>query len=437
MNNDTPKPIDETPTPDLTPEANNNDVSIPEDGDKRKGKTFAISGVLLLVIIISVIVTTMMMNGGKKDGGEGGDNGGGSSIVDDGDDEESTELSSGTVTTKIDGKTISYAGAYVVDGIEATISSGTYESATDNQAVFLVINGGKLTIKGGTVINKTGSENFQGRGDDYSFYGINSAIVVVGEGSTATIDGALINTSVSGANAVVATNSGSVTIKNSTISTTKDGSRGLHATYSGVIKASNTKISTKGGSSASLATDRGEGTVEAVSMELSTAGAGSPLIYSTGDIKVSSSTGTSTGAQIAVVEGKNSVTIDDCEFSTNGIGNRNNVDNAAVMIYQSMSGDASVGTGSFTATDSKFTVLSDSEQYQTVPFFFVTNTTATITLDGVNMEFYEDGYFILASGTNEWGKSGNNGATVTVNANNIESSSTEVGVDEISSVTGL
>ena len=436
MNNDKPE-LDETPTQDNVENIGTSNEDLVETKESKK-RTLEISGTLFIIILVVVISVVMTFNMSKKDSDNGSSDGNGSSVID-GDDNDgaNTELTSKSVTTTIDRKTITYNGAYVVDGIEATINSGTYESSTDDQVVFLVINGGKLTINGGVVINKTGSANSNGRGDNYSFYGINSAVVVVGEGSSATIDGALINTSTSGANAVVATNGGSVTINNSAISTTKDGSRGLHATYGGTINSNKTTISTKGGSSAALATDRGSGTVVANAMELSTAGAGSPLIYSTGDIKVTSSTGTSTGAQIAVVEGKNSITLDDCEFSTNGIGNRNNVDNAAVMIYQSMSGDASMGAGSFTASDSKLTVLSDSEQYETVPFFFVTNTTASISLSGVEMNFYEDGYFILASGTNEWGNAGNNGGTVTVDAKNISTSSSEIGVDEISSVSGL
>ena len=436
MNNDKPE-LDETPTQDNVENIGTSNEDLVETKESKK-RTLEISGTLFIIILVVVISVVMTINMSKKDSDNGSSDGNGSSVID-GDDNDgaNTELTSKSVTTTIDRKTITYNGAYVVDGIEATINSGTYESSTDNQVVFLVINGGKLTINGGVVINKTGSANSNGRGDNYSFYGINSAVVVVGEGSSAMIDGALINTSTSGANAVVATNGGSVTINNSAISTTKDSSRGLHATYGGTINSNKTTISTKGGSSAALATDRGSGIVVANAMELSTAGAGSPLIYSTGDIKVTSSTGTSTGAQIAVVEGKNSITLDDCEFSTNGIGNRNNVDNAAVMIYQSMSGDASMGAGSFTASDSKLTVLSDSEQYETVPFFFVTNTTASISLSGVEMNFYEDGYFILASGTNEWGNAGNNGGTVTVDAKNISTSSSEIGVDEISSVSGL
>ncbi len=350
---------------------------------------------------------------------------------------DNTKLDPGTVTVTIDKKTVTYKGAYVVDGIEATIGSGEYESANDDEAVFLVINGGSLKIQGDVTISKTGSEDFAGRGDDYSFYGINSAIVVVGEGSSVSIDGAKISTSVSGANAVVATNGGEAVVMNSEIDTSMDGSRGLHATYGGSINADKVTIDTKGGSCAALATDRGEGTVVASNMKLSTAGAGSPLIYSTGSITVSNSTGTSTGAQIAVVEGKNSISLQGCDFSANGNGNRGSVDNAGVMIYQSMSGDASVGTGSFTATDSTLTVLSSSNVYDSTPFFFVTNTNATIDLTGTTISFNAVQKFILATSTNEWGRSGLNGGKVSITMSDVNATNTEVEVDSISSVEGI
>ncbi|MBR0488543.1 hypothetical protein IJJ39_02630 [Candidatus Saccharibacteria bacterium] len=364
------------------------------------------------------------------DSSDNGDAGAGAQIM-------STELSSGTVTTTIGGKSITYNAAYVVDGVDVTISGGTFESTTDDQVTFLVINGGSLTIEGDVLVDKTGSSDFAGRGDNYSFYGTNSAIAVVGEGSTVNINGAAITTSVSGANAVVATNGGEAVVQNTTINTTKDNSRGLHATYGGVINANNTKIATQGGSCAALATDRGAGIVIASNMTLSTAGAGSPLIYSTGDISVTDSTGTATGAQIAVVEGKNSVTLKGCEFSANGIGNRNNVDNAAVMIYQSMSGDASVGTGSFTASDCTLNVLDSSSVYDSTPFFFITNTDATISLTNVVANFSSDEKFISAVGTSEWGRSGSNGADVNVTLTNVTATNTAVETDSISSVTGL
>ncbi len=394
----------------------------------KKGLFTGASCLVFLAIVISVLVT-MRMQGNNSEQTAGGDM---TEVVEE--VGENTELAAGGVEVTIDGKTVEYVGAYVVDGIEATISSGTYESDSDDEVVFLVVNGGSLKIDGEVAINKSGSENFQGRGDDYSFYGTNSAIVVVGEGSSVSINGASITTTVSGANAVVATNGGEVLIENSTISTSKDNSRGLHATFQGSINADNVTIATLGGSCAALATDRGEGKVVANNMTLSTAGAGSPLIYSTGAITVTNSKGTATGAQIAVVEGKNSINLNGCEFSANGNGNRGSVDNAGVMIYQSMSGDASVGTGSFTATDCTLTVLSDSSVYDSTPFFFVTNTTATIDLTGTEISFSPSEKFILAMGTDEWGRSGSNGGDVTLTTTEVNATNTGVEIDAISSV---
>lgn len=410
-----------------------NEVALkPETEEKSNAGMFAgvSSALIVLVVVISVVVTMGMQQNNSND-----KSGTGNYSIVDGD----TNLTSGSVTTTVGGKSVTYKGTYVVDGVEATISSGTYESTTDDEVVFLVINGGSLRIDGEATINKSGSADFAGRGDNYSFYGINSAITVVGEGSSVEINGSKINTTVSGANAVVATNGATAVVSGAEISTTKDNSRGLHATYGGTINADNTKITTQGGSCAALATDRGTGTVVADNMTLSTAGAGSPLIYSTGNISVTNSTGVATGAQIAVMEGKNSISLQGCEFSANGNGNRNRngVDNAGIMIYQSMSGDASVGTGSFTATDCTLTVLASSSVYNVTPFFFITNTDATIDLTGTTASFNADEKFISALGTNEWGKSGSNGGRVTVDLSDVNATNTEIETDSISSVSGL
>lgn len=422
-----------------------------ESGEKKQSSKLKIwlgvaCGVLVVAMVVMAVMLSMSNGDGSGDNGgsSSGNSGSGSTVADDEDSDEdeigavdNSELASGSVTTTIDGRTITYKAAYVVDGVEATIGSGVYESISDDEVTFLVINGGSLTIRGEVEIYKTGSSDFNGRGDEYSFYGTNSAIVVVGEGSSASIIGATITTDVSGANAVVATNGGTVNIGQSTIETFMDNSRGLHATYGGVINADKATINTRGGSSASLATDRGEGTVTAKEMTLATAGAGSPLIYSTGAITVYNSTGTATGAQIAVVEGKNSVVLDGCDFTANGNGNRNGVDNAGVMIYQSMSGDAGVGVGSFAAKDSTLTVAADSSVYNETPFFFVTNTEAEVKLTDVTVDFSDAAAFVAALGTSEWGQSGANGGQATFTVSGLTATNTNVEVDEISSVSGL
>jgi hypothetical protein len=268
----------------------------------------------------------------------------------------------------------------------------------------------------------TGSAASDGRvNDDYNFYGINSGIVVAGDGSSASIKNASISTASNGSNAIVAANKGSVEIASSSIETSGSaGSRGLHATYSGSINANGVSIKTQGASSAALATDRGGGTVTASDMKLETNSAGSPLIYSTGDITVSDSTGSSNKAQAVVVEGGSSACIEGCEFFCSGGGNRRGesesdhnehvIDACGVFIYQSFSGDASEGVDHFTARNSVITVTD-----KDVPMFFITNITAEIELESCEF-YYSSESFITAEETNEWGKLGSNGgkATVTV-----------------------
>lgn len=344
-----------------------------------------------------------------------------------------SEFTSGVASAVIDSKNITYSAAYIVDGKDITISSGTYESTKANQAVFLVINGGSLTIDGTVKIKDTKNSTNKGNNDNYNFYGINSAVVVVGANSKANINGATITSNDNGSNAVFATASGSVNIKNSTISTTQNSSRGLDATFSGTIIADNVNINTKGGSSASLATDRGAGTISATNMTLSTKGAGSPLIYSTGDITLKNSKGTSNGSQLVVIEGKNKATVENSTLSSNGIGNRNDVDNCGVMIYQSMSGDASQGTGNFIVKNSSLTIDSDSSVYSSAPFFFITNTNANISMTNTDIS-YGSNILIHAQGTSEWGNNNSNGGTLNMTTDN-QNLEGETVADAISNVT--
>ena len=331
----------------------------------------------------------------------------------------STDNDSNSYTTNIGGTSVTYKTKNLISS-DTTLNSGEYTSSESDETVFLITNG-TLTLNPGVKVTKTGSSRRlqgpeEGGGtsdaDSYSFYGINSAIVVLGSGK-AVINGVTITTSSYGSNAVVATNGGTIDIKNSVISTEGDSSRGIHATYSGVITAENVTITTQGGSCANIATDRGEGTITATKMTLSTAGAGSPLIYSTGEITVSDSTGSSTGAQIVVVEGKNSVILTNCQFTATGVGNRNNVDKSGIMVYQSMSGDADTGTGTFEAHDSTLTILESSSVYDSAPMFFITNIEAIITLENTSTSFGSN-VFMNATATDEWGNSGNNGGIVSL-----------------------
>ena len=309
-----------------------------------------------------------------------------------------------------------------------TISSDQTATAADTSVIY-VSSTGSATI-GSNTISKTSGDS--SNTENSEFYGVNAAILV--NGGSATLTGTTVTTAAKGANAIFATNSGTITINGGTITSTGASSaRGLDATYGGKITANSLTINTSGGSCASLATDRGEGTVSCTSCTLTTAGAGSPVIYSTGDITITSSTGTATGAQMVVVEGKNSATVKSSTLKCTGIGNRNNVDKCGVMIYQSQSGDADDGIGSFTASDSKMEILSSSSVYSSAPMFFVTNTEATITLSNVTFT-YGSGIFLDIEGTDQWGTSGSNGGDVTMTVTG-QTIVGDIVVDDYSSLT--
>ena len=231
------------------------------------------------------------------------------------------------------------------------------------------------------------------------------------------------------------------TIKNVKITTHSDKSRGLDATYSGTINAENVIINTDGQSCAALATDRGEGQVHVKNSDINTGvskdnGRGSPLIYSTGNITLEKTKGTSYVSQIACIEGKNSIELTDCDLKGYGGGNRQDgdayVDLGGVFIYQSMSGDADVGTSLFSTKNSKLAIPEDSPVYSQAPMFHVTNTACVINMDNTELSF-GSGTFLEVSSQNQWGNEGSNGGTAEINTDN-EKIDGNVIVDSISSL---
>ena len=256
-------------------------------------------------------------------------------------------------------------------------------------------------------VTKTGDAD----GDEADFYGEDSA-VFADDGATLTITDSLIETNGRHANAVFSYGEGTVVnISNSVIETQGDCSGGLMTTGGGAMNAENLTINTAGRSSAAIRSDRGGGTVTVSKGYYKTMGVGSPVVYSTADITVSDAYMESTVSEGIVVEGKNSVTLNnDTLVADNNKKNSDNSDTLnAVMIYQSMSGDAAEGTSSFTANSGSITNKNGD-------IFFVTNTATEIALNGVEITNEDaDGVFLRAAAAG-WGNEGSNGGKVNLNA---------------------
>ena len=315
-----------------------------------------------------------------------------------------TPLSPGSWTGTIGDKEVTLSGAFLVDGVTATIDGGTFESTAADQTVFLVVGGGSLSITNAR-ISKSGDASTDGEhgvDDSYSFYGLNSAVVVVGEGSTAAVDETAVTTGASGANAVLATGGAAATVTGCTITTTGESSRGLHATYAGVINGSDLTIETRGAHCAAVATDRGSGTVTVDGTNtFTTEGDGSPCLYSTGRITVSGLTGAAGAAQAIVVEGKNHATVTDSTLTSAS-------DRGGVMLYQSMSGDAADSDAAAEVSTLALTDVSLTCTRQ-APAVYVTNTSSQVTL--TRCELTAPGGLATAD-EDRWGTSGSNGGTL-------------------------
>ncbi len=325
----------------------------------------------------------------------------------------------------------SYSAASVADGAQVDSNGETIESSTTDENAALAQNGGTLNLDAATV-NKSGDST---NDDNCNFYGTNSGVLAVGEGSQAYVTDSTINTSSTGSNGIFSTDTAYVYVNNTSITTTSESgnSRGLDATYGGTIVANKMTIDTAGGHSAAVATDRGGGSISLTNSVLSTAGSGSPLLYSTGDIEVENVEGTASGSQIAGMEGLNSILISNSTLSStnNAISGSDPIKNG-VIIYQSTSGDAETSTGdaaNFTAVDSKLSTTIDSGS-----MFYLTNTTANVVLSNTELDFDSDKVALLTAQGNDsngWGTAGSNGATVNFTLSNQEASG-DIVVDDIS-----
>ena len=288
-------------------------------------------------------------------------------------------------------------------------TGGEYTSSVSDENAILIDSGAAVSLTDPTV-TKTGDSD---GGDNCSFYGVNAAVLAK-DGANVTITGGTITTSANGANGVfsyggngaqngAAGDGTAVTISDTTITTTGDNAGGIMTTGGGITNASNLTIETSGRSSAAIRTDRGGGTVTVDGGSYTTNGLGSPAIYSTADITVSNAALTSNLSEGVCIEGKNSITLNDCDLTANNTqcnGNATFLD--SIMIYQSMSGDADSGTSAFTMNGGSLTSKSGH-------VIHVTNTHAVITLSGVEI-VNEDADNVLLSVCDDGWNGGNNHA---------------------------
>jgi hypothetical protein len=196
-----------------------------------------------------------------------------------------------------------------------------------------------------------------------------------------------------------------VIIEDTKITTSGNGSGGIMTTGGGVTKAKNLTVNTSGRSSAPIRTDRGGGVVTVEGGSYTSNGQGSPVIYSTADVTISDAVLTSTMSEGAVIEGKNSITLNNCQMTVSNTRRNSNAQFLdGIMIYQSFSGDAASGNSHFTMNGGTLT----NRQGHLI---HVTNTNAIITLKAVTLVNEDPANVLLSVCADGW-KGASNKATL-------------------------
>lgn len=313
---------------------------------------------------------------------------------------------------------------------DASVFGETYTSVGDDENA-LRIHGAIVSLSNITVDKSAGASSNAEQGD---FYGMNAALLAT-DGAQVTIENAIVTSSAQNGNGIFSYGSGtSVTVKDTSITTTADNSGGIQTTGGGATYAENLTVSTAGNSSAAIRSDRGGGTVQVSGGSYESSGYNSPAVYSTAAISVENALLTAHNSEALVIEGKNSIALTNCTVSgsmsaQNSASGSENVH--AVMIYQSMSGDAEIGTSSFSMTGGSLTGKAGD-------LFYITNTHCLLELSGVTL-IQEDASGALMricgnSAGRGWGTAGSNGAQVECTLRG-QTLSGNILVDTISSLT--
>jgi hypothetical protein len=317
-------------------------------------------------------------------------------------------------------------GAYVLSANE-TLTGGTYTSTNADENAIRAEGDVTATLENGTV-EKTGGA--ASSNDASSFYGLNSAILAL-DNAVLTINGGSVTATAEGANGVFAYDGATINITNTVINVSGGNAGGIEVAGGGTLNAKNLTVNTT--VKAAIRSDRGGGTLTVDGGTYTTSdSSGAPAVYSTADITVSNATLTANDSEAVVVEGLNSVTLNNCIVTgdmsgTYGQASGENIHN--VMLYQSMSGDAQTGTSSFTMTGGALTSKNGD-------MFYVTNTDSIINLSGVTMTLADGTHLLTVAGNDGsrgWGTAGSNGGTVTFNLSG-QTATGPIYVDSISNL---
>ena len=294
-------------------------------------------------------------------------------------------------------------------------------TATENDQSAVDVSGTQSLTITDALIQKTAGE--ASSADASSFRGVNAAVRVYDQ-ATLTLSHSVIEASASNATGVFAYDGGTVELSDCTVTVTGGGAGGIQVAGGGTLTGNNLTVTSA--SKAAIRSDRGGGTMVLDGGTYTSTGTnGCPAIYSTADISVSNAVCVSERSRAVIIEGMNSVTLENVILEGNDQSSRNGSIHANVLLYQSASGDAREGTSVFSMTGGSMKAHSGA-------MFYCTNTSSEITLHDAELELSEDGTLLIVS-AGRWGREGRNGGQCMLRTENQQLTGS-ISVDSISSL---
>ncbi|MBA4347256.1 MAG: hypothetical protein C0413_00160 [Clostridiales bacterium] len=313
------------------------------------------------------------------------------------------------------------AGAYTITA-DTSESKKTYYSEQPDENALRVENGAIASVNDARVEKRAGDAASL---ENVLQYGLNAAVLTRANAQLLLINTEVISNAL-GAGGVNAYG-GRVQLENSVVRATGASAYALCASSGGDIRAKETSLSTQGAASPALIAGL-HGQLYLEGGMAATGGERSPVIASSGSVSATGATLRANNAEAILIDG-GSVTLTDCAVSGHMPDSAvagTLLSPYCVALYQSRTNGL---LSAFSMTRGALSTL-------TSDLFFVTNTGASIYLEGVSLTL-GDGRALLRvtgnDGINGWGKAGNNGADCALIAKDQQLSG-DVVVDELSSV---
>ncbi len=287
--------------------------------------------------------------------------------------------------------------------VSACAEGTVYTADQDDQSAVDVSGTDSIVITDATILKTGGNAT---SADAASFRGVNSAVRVYDQ-ATLTISNSSIEATASNATGVFAYDGGTVNISDCTVNVTGGGAGGVQVAGGGTLYGKDLTVTSA--SKAAIRSDRGGGILVLDGGTYTSTGTnGCPAIYSTAEITVRNAECVSEQSRAVIIEGMNSVNLENVTIEGNDQSTKQGSIHANVLLYQSASGDAKEGTSVFSMIGGAITSHSGA-------MFYCTNTASVINLNDAALNLSEDGSLLIVS-AGRWGKDGRNGGRCTLNA---------------------